>query len=315
MALVGVNAPYLRGDYGHDLAPNPRYPDWPVRFSAMTAYRPIVEAAELGLGAIRLWLCENGEGIVTKDGRPVGVHPELIEAVKIVQEAAALNGVRVYWSLLDGNAVAREGDPLTRAILAERDAREAFAEHVVAPLVRTFDPKVTLAVEIVNEPETATHDCMRDSDEAKPGIEPVAWEDIGATLRTAAKAAAAERSVLVTSGTMHVFLPHLWKSEPGLSAIDVHVYFERGGLPPRAHLARDVGDDALLDPGLPLFAGEAGIPKHGEHHELLSYAMNAEPSGYDAVFLWQLEGDLVDARAPGRPFTQLGWDLKRLLAG
>lgn len=315
MALVGVNAPYLHGDYGHDLAPNPRYPDWPVRFSPLAAYRPIVEAAELGLGAVRLWLCENGEGIVAENGIPVGVRPELVEAVKIVQEAAALSGVRIYWSLLDGNAVAREGDPLTRAILAEDDARAAFAEHVVAPLSRVFDPAVTLALEIVNEPETATHECMRDSDEVQEGVAPVAWEAIGATLRASAAAVASERNLLVTAGTMHVFLPHLWRVDPGLSAIDVHVYLEQGGLPPRAHLARDVGDGALLDPALPLFAGEAGIPKTGEHHALLHYATNAEPCGYDAVFLWQLEGDLVDTKASGRPFTQLGWDLRRLLRG
>ncbi len=47
--------------------------------------------------------------------------------------------------------------------------------------------------------------------------------------------------------------------------------------------------------------------------DLLNYVHNADAAGYDALFLWQLEGDLVDHRDPRRPVTHLGWDLQRLL--
>ena len=83
MSLVGVNTPYLQGEYGHDLAPNGRFPEWPVAFSEMAAYRPLIEAAELGFDAIRLWLCENGEGIVLDErGAIAGVHADLLKAVE-----------------------------------------------------------------------------------------------------------------------------------------------------------------------------------------------------------------------------------------
>ncbi|HJK91608.1 MAG TPA: hypothetical protein RMH85_28110 [Polyangiaceae bacterium LLY-WYZ-15_(1-7)] len=317
MSLVGVNTPYLQGEYGHDLAPNGRFPEWPVAFSEMAAYRPLIEAAELGFDAIRLWLCENGEGIVLDErGAIAGVHADLLKAVEIVSEAAALHGLRVYWSLLDGNAIAREADPVTRAIVTDGDARARFAEKVVAPIAGLLDPRLTVALEIVNEPETGTEACMRDSDEVAEGAEAVTWEQLGATIRLAGDAARAEGVAHVTAGTMHVFLPELWKVDPRLDAVDVHVYHPRGGLPSRADLAAYVGDDALKDPALPLFGGECGIPKGADESTLplLNYVHNAEAAGYDGVFLWQLEGDLVDKGAPKRPITELGWEAKRLLA-
>lgn len=310
MTLIGVNAPYLQGDYGHDLAPNARYPDWPVAFTPMRAYRPLIEAAELGMGAVRMWLCENGEGIVTDDGAIVGVHPALLEAIDVIQEAAALHGLRLYWSLLDGNSVAREGDPLTRSVLVDADQRSRFAERVVRPIAERLDPALTVGLEILNEPETTTAACMADSEEARPGVAPVPWSSIGATLREAVLAVSGRH--LVTAGTMHVFLRDLWAAEPALTAVDVHVYHPSGGLPSRDDLATYVGDPALA--ALPLLGGECGVPKEsGQPEALVNYVFNADRLEYAAAFLWQLEGDLVDPQRRRRPFTELASTLRHHL--
>lgn len=308
-ALIGVNAPYLRGEYGHDLAPNGRFPDWPVDSDPMHAYRVLAEAAWLGFGAIRVWLCENGEGIV---GDLETVHPDLLESIRVIQEGAALNGVRVYWTVLDGNAVVREGDPITRAVLADAEARKRFVSNVLVPIADTLDPAVTFALEVINEPETATPECFEAAEKRAPGAKPVAWDDVGATLRACHEAVDAH---VLTAGTTHVFLDRLWKTEPSLKAIDVHVYHANGGLPSKQDLASYVGDDALLE--LPLIGGECGIPKDPGATEPLSlcnYVHNADSLGYAAAFLWQLRGDLIDVRAKQRPPTKLAWDVRRILA-
>lgn len=310
--LFGVNVPYLSGEYGHDLAENGRFPTWPCRFDPMIAYRPLVEAKRLGFAAVRMWLCENAEGIRVGDrGEVIGVSERLIESVRVIQEAARLHGLYLYWTLLDGNAWAREGDAITRSILSEHDQAARFAEHVVAPLVRVFDPELTLALDVVNEPESSTADCIRD-----PAIAPVAWEDVGRTIRVVGEAARAEKHLVVTSGTMHVFLPKLWTSGAALDAIDVHVYHPDGGIPSREDLARYVGDERLLDPALPIFGGELGIPKDPgpvEPASLTNYIHNAERLGYAAAFLWQLEGDLVDKGSARRAFTWLGTQVGQTL--
>lgn len=313
MTLFGVNVPYLRGDYGHDLAENGRFPTWPCRFDPMHAYRPLIEARRMGFRAVRMWLCENAEGLrVDEAGRVVGVSERLLESVRVVQEAARLHGLHLYFCLLDGNAWPREGDPITRSILADPDQTARFAERVVAPLARSLDPELTLALEVVNEPETSTAECIDD-----PSVAPLAWEELGRAIATIGDAARAERDVPITSGTMHVFLPRLWRCGAKLDAIDVHIYHEDGGLPSREDLARYVGDDAILDPALPIVGGELGIPKDPGPREpasLTNYVHNAEELGYAAAFLWQLEGDLVDKDEPARPRTWLGEQVADALA-
>ncbi len=304
-ALRGVNVCYFQGDYGHDLAPNPRFPTWPVSFDAMASYEPLIAAKELGFESVRVWLCENAEGVLVEDGRVVGVHADLLTAIDVLQEAAALHGLRLYFTLLDGNAWPREEDPITRSILAESDQAARFAEHVVRPITARLDPTLALALEIVSEPETATSECMKASETP---LEPISWAAIGRSIHICGDAARAERSVLVSAGTGHVFLPSLLGADPALDLIDVHVYHPTGGLPSREKLAEYVGDERLLDPALPLIAGEAGIPKEGDAEDsaLTNYIYNADTLGYAAVFLWQLDGALRSGEGRDRSTTELG---------
>lgn len=302
-SLLGVNLPYFAGAYGHDLAPSARHPGWPIEADAMAIYRGLLEARALGLEAVRVWLCEGAEGLVLDDAARVrGVHPRLLDSIRILEEGAERAGVRVYWTLLDANSAARDGDEITRSILAERDQAARFAEHIVAPIARRLDPKVGVGLEIVNEPEVVTPSC---ADARGAGSESIAWSRIGETIAECRRAALAERGeLLITAGTGHVFLPELWRSGAAPSAIDVHVYHREGGLPSKDDLARYVGEDAIRT--LPLIAGECGIPKEDDPRALVHYLWNAEAAGYDAVFLWKLEGDLIDAKSPERFVTELG---------
>src|SRR5262249_39688617 len=149
-----------------------------------------------------------------------GVHPALLGSIAVIQDTARLVGLRLYWCVLDGNSYEREKDTLTHAIVTDESQRQRFAEKGLRPLVARFDPALTLAVEVMNEPESMTPECM-----AKEGPPAVAWETIGSFLRTTGDAIRAERPALrVTAGTLHVFLPQLWRAEPRLDAIDVHHY-------------------------------------------------------------------------------------------
>jgi hypothetical protein len=303
-ALLGVNIPYFYGAYGHDLAPSARFPDWPCSFDLLRAYRPLLEAKAIGLDAVRVWLCEGAEGLLHDErGRLRGPHPQLLESIALLEEGAAVAGVRIYWSLLDANAASRDGDELTRALLTDPDEGARFAELVVAPIARRLDPRVLVGLEIINEPEVVTESC-RDMRPAN-SLPSIPWERLGAMIAQARAAALAERAdLVVTAGTGNAFLPKLWHSGAGLTAIDIHVYHAEGGLPSRADLARYVGDPAIASEQVPLIAGECGAPKpdHDEH-ALRNYLINADSRSYSAAFLWKLEGDLVQDKLPNRPLT------------
>jgi hypothetical protein len=317
-SLLGVNIPYFFGSYAHDLSRNARFPGWPCDFDAMRVSGPLLEARALGLEAVRVWLCEGAEGIALDErGAVSGVRPELLEAITVLEEAASRAGVRVYWGLLDANSVHRDRDVVTRSILEDRDQRARFAEHVAAVIAKRLDPGIAVGLELLSEPETVTEDCA----DARPpgGGEPIAWETIGLFLAQGKEAVqSADASLVVTAGSMPVFLPKLFSCGAGLDAIDVHVYHDDGGLPSRADLAAYAGDPRVLDPGFPLLAGECGIPKEQGPRgplSLLNYLSNADRCGYHAAFLWKLEGDLVE-HAPKkirRAWTGMGHEAHAML--
>jgi hypothetical protein len=311
LPIFGINLPWLDGAYGHDLAPNERIPTWPVGFSALRAYRPLIEAKDIGFEVVRIWLCESGEGIVTEGGLPARPHPALLERIDILQECARLLGIRVYWTLLDGNAWRRENDPLTHAILSDPEAGARFAEGVAAPICQRLDPALTFGVEVVNEPEALCPVCVTPSHEGVP------WEVLGRSIHRIGDALRAARpGTMVTAGTLHTFLGDLLRADPGLDAIDLHAYHMSGGLPSREDLTEATGDRRFALGTIPLLAGEAGIPDGAPPEALPAlthYVYNAVKNGYDAIFLWRLERVLVDSKRENRPVTELGGHIQAIL--
>lgn len=318
-SLLGVNVPYFFGSYAHDLSRNPRFPDWPCDFDAMRVYGPLVEARALGLDAVRVWLCEGAEGLVLDErGHVTGVRDDLLDAITILEEGAARAGVRVYWGLLDANSVHRDGDAVTRSIVESPEQAARFADVVARRIAERLDPRIAVGLEVLSEPETITEDCA----DARPsgGSASISWEAIGRMIAASREAIASARpDLVVTAGTMPVFLPRLWACGAGLEAVDVHVYHANGGLPSRADLASYAGDPRILDPGFPVLGGECGIPKEPgptEPLSLLNYLSNADTCGYHAAFLWKLEGDLVEhaPRKIRRAWTAMGAEAHALLA-
>jgi hypothetical protein len=289
------------------MAKNARLEGWPCDFALGRAHEPLVVARSLGLEAVRIWLCEGGEGIdLDERGRVSGVKPELLDAIRGVQDGAAIAGVRIYWGLLDANGPMRDGDMLTHGILADADQSARFAEKVAAKIAGVLDERITIGIDVVNEPETVTPDCADlKRDHAAPFV---AWETIGSVINRAREAIKAERSALwVTAGTTRHFLPKIWRCGAKLDALDIHVYHVEGGLPPRAALVEAVGDPAIAT--LPLIAGECGIPKEpvrGDERAIVNYLYNADKGDYSAVFLWKLYGDLVTTESPRPRLTDVG---------
>lgn len=275
--IVGVNLPWLFGAYGHDLAPNERRPGWPAAFTAFGAYRPLVEARAMGFEAVRVWLCEAGEGIVTRDGVIEAVHPELLASVRALQDGARVAGLRVLWTLLDGGSVAHDDDALTRAVLCDEAVGARFAERVVAPIAAALDPRVTVAMELVHAPEAAS----------------VGWTSVTRFARMGRKAA---KGVMVSVATEASHVGALCAEGSGLDAITVLV--GDGALPTRASLG--VGDEALI-----------AVQCDGDAAAFVGQSRD----GYAAVFARDLEGALVDAKASGRPMTAMGQRVRAVLGG
>jgi hypothetical protein len=197
-------------------------------------------------------------------------------------------GMGVYWSLLDGNSWKREGDTLTHAILTDEDACARFAENVAAPLAAAFDPDITFAIEVVNEPEALSPNCVKE--------DAVPWRVLGRSIRRIGDAVrGAHRGAKVTSGTGHVYLPEFVRAETGVDAYDVHVYHVTGGIASREELAERSGDMRIAKREIPLILGEGGVFEGGDDDPTIpNYLFNARLLGYDAAFIWQLDKLLLE---------------------
>ena len=270
--LSGVNLPYFFDAYGHDLSPNVLSGTDASNLDPMPIYRPLLAAHEMGFQAVRIWLCEGGEGILMNAGVISGVHPVLVESVGIIQECASLCGLRLYWTLLDGHARSRNDDTISREILSGGEHTERFAGQVAAPLVRRLDPRLTLAIEIVNEPEAL----IPGNETASDGCSEK-WQAVGGAIRTIGDAVRSEhQATIVTAGSRRAALASLWRASPGLDAIDIHAEAD-SPLPSRAELTASLAIEAPQAASLPLISG-------------CSFTRaESTPDGYGAVFFWRLE--------------------------
>jgi len=208
------------------------------------------------------------------DGIISGLNPVLVESIAIIQECASLAGLRLYWTLLDGHSYKRTHDLLSRAMLTEPNQTARFAELVAAPLTRRLDPRLTIAIEVVNEPEALM------ASEAIANRDLAVWHGYGVAIRTIADAIRSERpGTLVTSGADRQILSKLWANTSGLDAIDVHI---KAGmpLPSRADIMNELAIPAREADSIPLIAGCRGNP-----------AVTANRDDYRAIFQWRLEED------------------------
>jgi hypothetical protein len=310
--LAGINLPTFGDAYNHDLAPNERYPDWDLPFTPIKAMRTAAFCRDMGFDALRIWLCENGEGIRTENGRIQGVMPELLQAIEIIQDGARIADLQLYWTLLDGNAWQRHGDQLTGQIASSGDVTEQFAKSVAQPIAAVLDPDITFALEVFNEPECTSQEVV--------GEQGLPWATIADSIRLIREAVkTVQPRIPVTSGTQAIFLPGLFVNGPPVDAVDIHVYHPTGGLPSRGDLPVDIGS-------LPLWAGECGFAQQSlsaEPDPQIAYLYNAANLGYKAAFLWQLTGDRPLVKAMKDPYhggeiyklTPRGGHLKGFLTG
>jgi hypothetical protein len=264
----------------------------------MRSYLPLIRASDIGFGAVRIWLCENGEGIVLENGKPARPHERLIESMTVMQECARMLGMAVYWTLLDGNSWKREYDDLTHAILSDADTCARFAEKIAAPLVAKMDPDVTFAVEVVNEPEALSPNCVKE--------DPLAWHVLGRSIRKIGDAIrSARKGTMVTSGTGHVYLDQIVRAEMGLDAYDVHFYHPSGGIATREELAERSGDARIATREMRLILGEGGVFEGDTDDPTIpNYLFNARLLGYDAAFIWQLDKLLMEKDGAFTPLAR-----------
>lgn len=152
LPLVAVNLPWLEGEYGHDFGLNINTPEWRPVFSIPKMTELLLALKEHNVSVVRMWLFEQGEGLVVEGDRVVGLDPEFESNLRALESVLKLTSQSVYWALFDMNSVYRNGDELTRRIIFEPAMRHSFLNNALAPVLTIFKDCIW-GVDVCNEPE------------------------------------------------------------------------------------------------------------------------------------------------------------------
>ena len=291
---IGYNQGWIEGGWGHDLTD---------RFDA-TAWTRVLRRTRQGGGSVlRAWILEGKakEGVVWSGHRPEGVDPRLLENLRTLSGLAEAEGVRIYWTLLNGNWAKHwaKGVEFERQFNVFNDKfghGALFRERVLAPILRVLQerPQVNYGLDLLNEVQGSV----------RADVWPDGW-------------AGAKRFVAVTSAFVHAQAPGLKVTASsghhraswdvlcgrfdglGLDFYAVHVYSDSGTIPFAVFLARHARQRQL-----PLVIGEFGQASPHVDPTLQACVTagvleQAKRLGVSAVFAWRLE----DEQAHDRRFS------------
>src|SRR5689334_11372577 len=129
MTRVGLNVPWFGGAYGHDLGRNSAYPEWPVWYNSGGVEATLDRIESAGVQLVRIWLFEEGEGIVR--GADMSVDELFLRNLEDLCGLLAAREFEVYWTLFDANSARGRWDRITAPILTHPDRAAAFCCRVL----------------------------------------------------------------------------------------------------------------------------------------------------------------------------------------
>jgi hypothetical protein len=150
--LIGVNVPWLEGEYGHDFGNNINTPDWHPIVNEQKLTELLLTLKEHGVNTLRMWLFEQGEGLLLSNGLVTGLDEEFRAGLQLLNSILKKTSQRVYVVLLDMNSIARNGDKLTESIILDPAVRSSFLHYALQPAL-TILKDVLWGVDVCNEPE------------------------------------------------------------------------------------------------------------------------------------------------------------------
>jgi hypothetical protein len=152
LPVVAVNLPWLEGEYGHDFGLNMNTPGWQPVFNVFQITELLLALKEHGISVLRMWLFEQGEGLVVEDGEVIGLDARFESNLRALSAVLECTSQKVYWTLFDMNSIHRNGDDLTRRVIFEPVMRHSFLNNALAPALAILKDSVW-GVDVCNEPE------------------------------------------------------------------------------------------------------------------------------------------------------------------
>jgi hypothetical protein len=282
--VVGVNLPWI--GYGTDVGASRWFPNGglsrqPAALDRLD--RTLAAIARDGISVVRVFLlCDARSGVrFDDDGFPVGVDEALLPDVDAMLAAARRHQVGLMPVLLDFqlcgapkivNGVQLGGHS---RLIADRDARTAFIDRVLRPIVERYaSDDAVIAWDVINEPEWCLGGgpLFRRTTVSFNALQRFLGEAVRCVQRSARQPV-----TIGCAGTWRLDLV----TPLGLDFYQVH-WYDRFGWPA---LARPVAELGLHD--RPVILGEFA----GRSTRIADVLDAAKQAGYEGALVWSVLGD------------------------
>ncbi len=282
---VGYNQAWIDQSFGRDLT---------ASFDPAAVERLMRTVRDSGGSVVRLWAFEGRqkEGCVFQDRytRTIGLEPGFLDHVAAVNDSARRHGVKVYWTVFDGNWFWDRGDRwafIHYNILNDRFGETGdFERAALGPFLDVLAryPDVVYALDLMNEVEGSMHHWFW----------PDGWEGARRWVRREAAFAHARLPWLrvTASAGWHTAVDDLTArrfSGLGLDFYDLHLYNDTGAIP-RAASLRYLSASTRR----PIVLGEFGQAREARDDALQArttraFLANARAAGFAGALAWRLD--------------------------
>lgn len=246
----------------------------------------------IGGSIVRLWIFENRQGMNLARYAPQtsSVDQQMLKNIETINELAAAAGLRVYWTLLDGNTMPGSSgemrDYFYNLLNNKYGEQDAFNKYAVLPVLEVLakNPNAIYALDLMNEIQAPIHnDYFTDSWNG-----PRRWMK---TTRDFVKANAPWLRVTSSSGWgwgQKDMVNGLF-SGLGFDFLDIHIYDNRGDIARNSALCSRAQQD-----GIPLILGEFGqenkyIDDNLQVASTRGFLTNARNSCITAALAWRFD--------------------------
>lgn len=282
---VGYNQAWIDQSFGRDLT---------AAFDPAAVDRLMQTVRASGGSVVRLWAFEGREkeGCVFQDRytRTIGLKPGFLDHVAAVNDSARRHGVKVYWTVFDGNWFWDRGDRFAYIhynILNDRFGETGdFERAALGPFLDVLAryPDVVYALDLMNEVQGSMHHWF--------------WSDgwAGAQRWIRREAAFCHARVpwlrVTASAGWHTAVDDLVArrfSGLGLDFYDLHLYNDTGEIPRAASLRY-----LSIATRRPIVLGEFGQRKEARDDALQTritgaFLRNARAWGFKGALAWRLD--------------------------
>ncbi|KAJ7088946.1 glycoside hydrolase superfamily [Mycena epipterygia] len=279
--VKGINQPWGNNQYGHWLSSSIQ--GYTAVYSSSDMAATFAAAKDIGAEWVRIWLFEDGQGLVVdSNGYVTGLKSDFETNFNDVLSHAAANGIKVYPTFF--NYAPDTTDFPIANFFTDSNAQNALLNNLIKPFIKTYGSNSNIAAfQLYNELNGIANPYF--SGYVINQAVAKAWvTSTTAAIKSVNSAAKVSVSQIYINDAYHaVGVSNVDYIGTGVDFYDIHIYSDNGAEIPAA---------SAFNLDKPVYLGEFGENTgEGDQHQndvIYNFFVAAKAGGWAGAFYWNL---------------------------